>query len=801
MRWLLLVLGLALLGSPVAARPFTVEDLLSQEGFGAITIAPTGRHVAVERRGPYAAGARFDLGHYNAAAGTQLLLADLRSPDSARALMPQPPGYGYLLGPWSPDGQRLAVYRLGRRRWELGLVEVAARRVRWLGVTPASVGQTVQWRSGEELVVLAADAPPRELRSISEAAVRSPLRWDASAKGRPAVTVIGSGAWRDASPRPALNRVLRITAENGRSEILAEGPFVRLELAPNGRFVALLERGERLQPTAQRRPQGDWGVATEARRLAVLDLRTDALTHPCSGDFLETQLGWSPSGDRLLTFLRSPGQPWTRGAFHLVEVERGGACLALNGTGLSPHLRLRPEAVEATWLAGQPIVRARSAVDRKRRADWWRLSRAQPENLTARLPDGPDMLTIKDGRVFALAGGRLWRLGRVGRWDLLQGTGLQPLGGSLDQSRSSAGGEVLFRDPRSRLYGLDGPIGLALANGERALSISRAEQTLLVIRSTTQGVLSLEARSARRGARVLAQVNDAYRDIEPPRMLPIRHTGPGGQELTSWLFLPVRRAARPALIVRPYLGDDYRTPPPARPPVLGLAADVRVLVGAGYAVLMPSLPVGEGDHAPLHGLATRVLDIVDAAARQAPGTFDPARLALWGHSYGGYTTMGIIGQSDRFKAAIAMNAPMNLISIYGTFQPSWRVSPEDGVWPSWPAGWAEDSQGRMDAPPWQVPERYMQNSPLFLAEAIRTPVMLIHSDQDLVPLPQAEEMFSALYRQNKDAVIVTYWGEGHIISSPGNVRDLYERAFRWFDRYLAPVCQSPQRPNCEESGT
>ena len=57
--------------------------------------------------------------------------------------------------------------------------------------------------------------------------------------------------------------------------------------------------------------------------------------------------------------------------------------------------------------------------------------------------------------------------------------------------------------------------------------------------------------------------------------------------------------------------------------------------------------------------------------------------------------------------------------------------------------------------------------------------MLIHGDQDEVGVNQSEEMFAALYRQGKTAQLVTYWGEGHAIISPANVRDFYERVLRF----------------------
>lgn len=793
MRFLMLALALLLAGldgSSALARAFTVDDLLGQEALGQVVLDPTGLNVAVERRGPYAASARFDLGHHIPDAGTRLLLISLETPAQARPLMPQPNGYGYLLGPWSPDGRRLAVYRLGASRWELGVVDVPSGEVRWLDLTPASLpGRNLQWRSSDELIVLAAQDRPAELRRISLGAAQLPGRWAASAAGFDAHTVIGSGAWRHLSPKPKPAQVVLVDGRSGGVRVLAVGAFAEIKPASSGPLIALLERGEPLQPASARSPQGDWGVASEAGRLALLDTRTGVLSYPCSGrDVLATLLSWAPTAERLLIFARPDGAPWTSGKFYLAD---GHSCQQLGGRGFTPLLHRRPEGVETAWLADQPIVRGQGPSRSNGRLDWWRLSQGAPVNLTGGLPEASSLLGAHGDGLVLLSGSRLWRLDAKGQAHRLNGRPVTSVAwrpADLSPHTSEPIWDaLLLRDAGGRLHTPERPIGFALAPGERVASYSAAAQVLLVQRSNSRGVSILEARKEGCRPSLVMRLNEAFADVDPLRVLPIKHPGPDGQQLTSWLYLPTRGPIRPALIVRPYLGDDYAAAPSARAPVLGLAADVRVLVGEGYAVLTPSLPLSMGNRAPLHGLAKRVIDIVDAAARQAPGEFDPERLAIWGHSYGGYTTMGVIGQTDRFKAAISMNAPMDLISIYGTFQPSWRISPEDGVWASWPSGWAEDSQGRMGAPPWRAAARYVENSPLFLAEMIRTPVMLIHADQDPVPLTQAEEMFSALYRQNKDAVIVTYWGEGHIISSPANVRDLYRRSFEWLEHYLAPA--------------
>lgn len=793
MRFLMLALALLLAGldgSSASARAFTVDDLLGQEGLGQVVLDPTGLNVAVERRGPYAASARFDLGHHSPDAGTRLLLVSLETPVQARPLMPQSDGYGYLLGPWSPDGRRLAVYRLGVSRWELGVVDVPSGEVRWLDLTPASLpGRNLQWRSSDELIVLAAQDRPAELRRISQGAAQLPGRWAASAAGFGAHTVIGSGAWRHLSPRPKPAQVVLVDARSGGARVLAVGAFTEIKPASSGPLIALLERGEPLQPASARSPQGDWGVASEASRLALLDTRTGVLSYPCSGrDVLATLLSWAPTAERLLIFARPDGAPWTSGKFYVAG--GGHGCQQLDGRGFTPLLHRRPEVVETAWLADQPIVRGQGPSRSNGRLDWWRLSQDAPVNLTGGLPQASSLLGAHGDGLVLLSGSRLWRLGAKGQAHRLKGrpvTSVAWRAADLSHASESIWAALLLRDAGGGLHTPERPIGFALAPGERVVSYSAAAQVLLVQHTNSHGVSILEARKEGCGASLVMRLNEAFADVDPLRVRPIKHPGPDGQQLTSWLYLPARGPIRPALIVRPYLGDDYATTPSPRAPVLGLAADVRVLVGEGYAVLTPSLPLSMDNRAPLHGLAKRVIDIVDAAARQAPGEFDPERLAIWGHSYGGYTTMGVIGQTDRFKAAISMNAPTDLIGIYGTFQPSWRISPEDGVWASWPSGWAEDSQGRMGAPPWRAAARYIENSPLFLAETIRTPVMLIHADQDPVPLTQAEEMFSALYRQNKDAVIVTYWGEGHIISSPANVRDLYRRSFEWLEHYLAPA--------------
>ena len=80
-------------------------------------------------------------------------------------------------------------------------------------------------------------------------------------------------------------------------------------------------------------------------------------------------------------------------------------------------------------------------------------------------------------------------------------------------------------------------------------------------------------------------------------------------------------------------------------------------------------------------------------------------------------------------------------------------------------------------PPWSAKERYIRNTPIFFAENIDAPVMLIQGDLDSISMSQPEEMFTALSRQGKDVLFVRYWGERHGIQSPRNYTDMWARVF------------------------
>jgi dipeptidyl aminopeptidase/acylaminoacyl peptidase len=199
--------------------------------------------------------------------------------------------------------------------------------------------------------------------------------------------------------------------------------------------------------------------------------------------------------------------------------------------------------------------------------------------------------------------------------------------------------------------------------------------------------------------------------------------------------------------------------------------NLQLLTSRGYAVLLPDTPLAVGT--PLQDLAKTVLPGVDRVIEM--GIADPDRLGVMGTSYGGYSTLALLVQTTRFKAAVMDVGFGNLSSRYGAMLKS-------GV--PLGVGWAEEGQGRMGGPPWQFPERYVQNSPAFFLNKIETPLLISQGGMDVSPAA-AEEIFVGLRRLGKKVVYVRYENEGHGIEHPGNRIDHWNRILAWFAAHLS----------------
>ncbi len=157
---------------------------------------------------------------------------------------------------------------------------------------------------------------------------------------------------------------------------------------------------------------------------------------------------------------------------------------------------------------------------------------------------------------------------------------------------------------------------------------------------------------------------------------------------------------------------------------------------------------------------------------------DAQHLALSGQSWGGYQTAYLITQTDLFAAAMGGAVVSNMTSAYGGIR--------------WGSGLNrqfqyEKTQSRIGGTLWEKPMQYIENSPLFYAPKVNTPLLLMHNDKDTaVPWYQGIEYFTALRRLDKPVWMLNYNNEPHNLKaeSIANRLDLSKRMKQFFDHYL-----------------
>ena len=231
-----------------------------------------------------------------------------------------------------------------------------------------------------------------------------------------------------------------------------------------------------------------------------------------------------------------------------------------------------------------------------------------------------------------------------------------------------------------------------------------------------------------------------------------------------------------------------------RPPRAGGSSiSVSFYVSRGYLVFIPDIPykVGYPGESALNAVVPGVTMLVNQGFVQADN------IGVQGHSWGGYQIAYMVTETDLFKAAEAGAPVSNMISAYGGIR--------------WGSGMSrmfqyEKTQSRIGGSLWEYPLRYIDNSPIFQADKVNTPVLMMHNDDDgAVPWYQGIEFFVALRRLDKPVWMLNYNGAGHGLSRYADRKDWTIRMQQFFDHYLqgapAPVWMEHGVPAVQKGKT
>ena len=201
--------------------------------------------------------------------------------------------------------------------------------------------------------------------------------------------------------------------------------------------------------------------------------------------------------------------------------------------------------------------------------------------------------------------------------------------------------------------------------------------------------------------------------------------------------------------------------------------NAHILVAHGYAVLAPdpAISLGYGQAMIQRGWGdwgaapfTDVMVAVDGALERPD--LDASRTALMGGSFGGYMANWVAGHTDRFRAIVTHASLWELRGFHGTTDTGafWEYEMGD---------------------PYRDPSRYVHESPSEHVAAIRTPMLVIHGEQDFrVPVSEALRLWTDLRRNGVTAKFLYFPDENHWILKPPNARLWYATVLAFLDEHV-----------------
>ncbi|HEU5347946.1 MAG TPA: S9 family peptidase [Ktedonobacterales bacterium] len=274
----------------------------------------------------------------------------------------------------------------------------------------------------------------------------------------------------------------------------------------------------------------------------------------------------------------------------------------------------------------------------------------------------------------------------------------------------------------------------------------------------------------------LTHLNEAlFSEVELASPEEYGFLGADGWELQGWILRPPQTGTGEGVNVPAVL--EVHGGPMAMYGY-GFFMEFQLLVARGYAVIYTN-PRGSTGYGRTFSAAVLndwggkdyedIIAGLDAAL--AKGGIDGNRLGIAGGSYGGFMTNWAVGHSDRFKAAVTMRSVVSMTTMFGVSDIGWELT-------------IDELGGAM---PWTEPERLARFSPYSYVQNIHTPLLILHSDNDLrCPIAEGMQLFTALKFMDRVTEFVVFEGQSHDLSRNGHPRSRVsrlEKILDWFCQY------------------
>ncbi|MET1258909.1 prolyl oligopeptidase family serine peptidase [Flagellimonas sp. DF-77] len=530
---------------------------------------------------------------------------------------------------------------------------------------------------------------------------------------------------------------------------------------------------------------------------SVYDLSEQKIVPLANADYYETDLG--DKGDAELALIRN-GMPyalssqWTARRYYdyqVIDVKTGAS---LHEFKKAPRMQLSPKGryafgysrIDSTWFTYG-----------MRSGDYHALSKGivgyseENDYPNYPYPYGVAGWTKEDGHLLIYDRYDIWKI--------------QPETGQKERLTNGRPSKTVYRyldlDPEEKAIDLEQPVLLSSFNettkngGYVALNASNGKMTTLVT-APYRFSRPIKAKLADR-VMFTKQSFETFPDLylstlDFKRPIQVSDANPqqeeynwGTMELVDWISLDGKKLQ--GMLVKPQDFDPNKKYPllvnfyekssdgvhrHRHPRAERSTINYSLYASKGYVIFNPDVHyrIGYPGESAYNCVIPGITSLLEK------GYIDRERIGVQGHSWGGYQIAYLVTRTDIFKAAESGAPVPNMISAYGGIRWWTGLSRQFQY---------EHTQSRIGGTPWEYPQRYIENSPIFNIDKINTPLLIMHNDADgHVPWYQGIEFFVSLRRLGKPSWFLNYNGEPHWPLKLQNRKDFSIRMAQYFDHYL-----------------